>query len=210
MNLYTWYLGFVDIQWHQSSETAYFPNTRGELHIWSLSEVQRPTAPGVGGELWSDAPNGLIIMHITWASSLGVEPGAVHQEASSVQNIMKQKLQVTFILGNWCPAKASLRETLKSEVVENQYEPQDFSNLWSIPYSFPLEVTFSFWFTIIGSNDSFSFPFHRVKERKQQILLHQDRTFLTEAKRMSPSTTPASFSPHSIWSKVCTNNWTVY
>lgn len=37
-------------------------------------------------------------------------------KASSVQNIIKQKMQATFILGNWYPAKVSFSERMTPNV----------------------------------------------------------------------------------------------
>lgn len=156
-------------------------------------------------------------MHIIWASFLGVESVIVHQEskfcpkynkAEDAGYIHPDKLVPSQSFPQWendtkCPRWQRIKMSYKMSLVHAPV---------LIPSHFE-EVTFSVWVMIIDPNDSLRVPFPRAKERKKQILLHHDRTFLTERKMVPlvpycPS--PASFSPHHIWRKVSTNNQNVY
>lgn len=62
---------------------------------------------GIWEETWTYILNGLIMIHTIRASFLRMEPANLYHETDSVQNknIMKQKMKVTFSLGNWYPVK---------------------------------------------------------------------------------------------------------
>lgn len=125
-------------------------------------------------------------MHIIWASFLGVDPVIVHQESKfcpkynkteDAGDIHPRKL----VPSQSFPQRENDNECRRWQRIKRSHKMSLIYAPFLTPFHFE-EVTFSIWLTIIEPNDSLRFPFHRVKERKKQILLHHDRTILTERK----------------------------